>query len=432
MARIYLKVPYSQKEQAKACGARWDAKNKSWYVNNSSSFEKHPQLNQWRIPTAEPKHQQVINRDWPQVWRFLIETYGESPSTEPPNPTYVVRWDPWRVSLYPIPLNTTFDDKDHVKALGAKWAQDVKCWYLPVADMLLDNPEFVKWLPNEIQSEVEVHLSDARKQREEFAERLEQYESWLVRPPRFESAKELLGILGLKISQIKQESGFCRMCDSRVSNTWAVVDDNGKFEYELCHISQYLDYSFRPSKTQLNPLEYQIVEDYFLNIELNPEKGQNKESISTKTTPNQYSNRKITVSQLSQLGKCEQQLVYDNSDGEKRSKDWVRKGKEGSRVHEKYEAQLNSEKEPTLTGADKRCFIATASFGPEANEVRQLRIFRDQFLLKSSLGRIFVRLYYASSPKIAQWLDRHSFARKFSRIGLKVIIRCLKLIGAVT
>lgn len=30
--KVYLKVPYSEKEMAKACGARWDASRKQWYI----------------------------------------------------------------------------------------------------------------------------------------------------------------------------------------------------------------------------------------------------------------------------------------------------------------------------------------------------------------------------------------------------------------
>lgn len=31
-AKIYLTVPFAQKDQAKALGARWDAAQKKWYV----------------------------------------------------------------------------------------------------------------------------------------------------------------------------------------------------------------------------------------------------------------------------------------------------------------------------------------------------------------------------------------------------------------
>ena len=31
-SKVYLNVPYAQKDAAKALGARWDAANKKWYV----------------------------------------------------------------------------------------------------------------------------------------------------------------------------------------------------------------------------------------------------------------------------------------------------------------------------------------------------------------------------------------------------------------
>ena len=38
--RIYLAVPYQEREQAKALGARWDQKGKSWYAPTPQIFEK--------------------------------------------------------------------------------------------------------------------------------------------------------------------------------------------------------------------------------------------------------------------------------------------------------------------------------------------------------------------------------------------------------
>ena len=34
--KIYLNVPYSKKDEAKAKGARWDAPNKKWYILESN------------------------------------------------------------------------------------------------------------------------------------------------------------------------------------------------------------------------------------------------------------------------------------------------------------------------------------------------------------------------------------------------------------
>lgn len=42
-SKVYLNVPYAQKDAAKALGARWDAANKKWFIpadKDVSLFEK--------------------------------------------------------------------------------------------------------------------------------------------------------------------------------------------------------------------------------------------------------------------------------------------------------------------------------------------------------------------------------------------------------
>lgn len=54
------------------------------------------------------------------------------------------------------------------------------------------------------------------------------------------------------------------------------------------------------------------------------------------------------------------------------------------------------------------CFIATACYGDyDAPEVRILRHFRDETLLKSAGGCRVVDMYYRISPPLARWLERH-------------------------
>ena len=60
------------------------------------------------------------------------------------------------------------------------------------------------------------------------------------------------------------------------------------------------------------------------------------------------------------------------------------------------------------------CFIATAVYGSsEASEVRILRKFRDEFLLKFLLGELFVRCYYRISPYLAERLEGRTEIRAF-------------------
>lgn len=53
------------------------------------------------------------------------------------------------------------------------------------------------------------------------------------------------------------------------------------------------------------------------------------------------------------------------------------------------------------------CFIATAVYAdPLAEEVIALRRFRDEHLMTSAAGRLFVRTYYQISPPIAEFIGR--------------------------
>lgn len=65
------------------------------------------------------------------------------------------------------------------------------------------------------------------------------------------------------------------------------------------------------------------------------------------------------------------------------------------------------------------CFISNAVYGShDATPVVLLREFRDAILIKSELGRSFVRWYYDWSPGSARWLRSHPVFRLPVMIGL--------------
>ena len=69
------------------------------------------------------------------------------------------------------------------------------------------------------------------------------------------------------------------------------------------------------------------------------------------------------------------------------------------------------------------CFIATASFGtPLAKEVVVLSRFRDEYLLNNNMGRELVRFYYQTSPAIAKYLEKRSWAKVFVRGVLRPVV----------
>ena len=63
-----------------------------------------------------------------------------------------------------------------------------------------------------------------------------------------------------------------------------------------------------------------------------------------------------------------------------------------------------------------------------ATEVRYLRAFRDQYLLTSKLGRLFVERYYRFSPPLADRLRAHDGWRAIVRVGLSPLVALSKRI----
>lgn len=62
------------------------------------------------------------------------------------------------------------------------------------------------------------------------------------------------------------------------------------------------------------------------------------------------------------------------------------------------------------------CFVATACYGdPDCREVRVLRAYRDERLVRSTWGRLLVRIYYAYSPALSFWLEKRPVLRSIVR-----------------
>jgi len=62
------------------------------------------------------------------------------------------------------------------------------------------------------------------------------------------------------------------------------------------------------------------------------------------------------------------------------------------------------------------CFIATACFGNyDAPEVKILRQYRDNVLLKSFIGKIIVSIYYFISPPFARLIEKSEMLKKVIR-----------------
>lgn len=93
----YIKVDYNQKDEVKGLGARWDTELKSWYIPDDADESK---FSKWS------------------------------------------RFDP-TIKLDKTYLFVPFDEKDQVKAAGARWDSDKKQWYF-LSDQ--DSSKFKKWI----------------------------------------------------------------------------------------------------------------------------------------------------------------------------------------------------------------------------------------------------------------------------------------------
>lgn len=79
-----------------------------------------------------------------------------------------------------------------------------------------------------------------------------------------------------------------------------------------------------------------------------------------------------------------------------------------------------------LRGNVKKCFVATAVFGPESPEVRILQRFRDDILAQTFLGRVFIRAYYLASPPLARAVAKHAGLALPFRIVLGWLVRRIR------
>lgn len=76
-----------------------------------------------------------------------------------------------------------------------------------------------------------------------------------------------------------------------------------------------------------------------------------------------------------------------------------------------------------------QCFIATACFGPESEEVLVLKSWRDQRLRQSPAGRRFIGWYYGIGPTVAKVLQHHPVIKATVKSSLHVVVWLLKIAG---
>ncbi|MDD4616159.1 MAG: DUF5710 domain-containing protein, partial [Alphaproteobacteria bacterium] len=159
--RIYLSVPFVQKDEAKALGARWDRNEKAWYIP----------------PGVDPS-----------VFAAWIDT-GEPQVPEPK--------EKGKREYLAVP----FGERHAVKAAGALWDKEAKSWYIgPKADLDL----LKRWRPEGIPN----LQSPAMAPKEEFSELLRSIGCVVSgEHPIMDGKKHRISVVGEKFSG-KAGAGF--------------------------------------------------------------------------------------------------------------------------------------------------------------------------------------------------------------------------------
>ena len=83
---------------------------------------------------------------------------------------------------------------------------------------------------------------------------------------------------------------------------------------------------------------------------------------------------------------CEQKVVFDRERGDARPLEVRAKAAAGTFEHLRFQVEGQ-----TRAAIDRRCFIATAIYGPDAAETNFLRAWRDRVLMPAMVGRLFAQ-----------------------------------------
>ena len=109
---------------------------------------------------------------------------------------------------------------------------------------------------------------------------------------------------------------------------------------------------------------------------------------------------------------------------------FVLKDKEEQDEQERNFQGYQGANHPSVSGGDGGCYIATAVYGSyDCPEVWTLRRLRDYKFAASWPGRLFIKLYYATSPTLVKWFGKSKWFNTFWKNILDKVIYRLKECG---
>ncbi|MFT4192104.1 MAG: hypothetical protein QM617_11365 [Comamonas sp.] len=124
----------------------------------------------------------------------------------------------------------------------------------------------------------------------------------------------------------------------------------------------------------------------------------------------------VSATDLAKMGFCEKQVQLAHLYGERTTAEQRKGMARGQAEHQRYL------REGMAATADRRCFVATCVFGPDAAETQVLRTYRDAVLMRRHWGRWAVKAYYWTSPAVCRVLDRSPAMAACVRAVLRIVV----------
>ena len=134
-------------------------------------------------------------------------------------------------------------------------------------------------------------------------------------------------------------------------------------------------------------------------------------------------NKPINVTTIVTTVFCERKAILDALHGKVTSPDTQHLTQRGTSAHKKYahNSELLMAQQHEVRLADRRCFIASFALGIDDPDTQLLRLWRDQRLMPSRVGRTMVLFYYHVSPVMVRILSALPYARQ----ACNYILRCI-------
>ena len=132
----------------------------------------------------------------------------------------------------------------------------------------------------------------------------------------------------------------------------------------------------------------------------------------------------VSATELAEMGFCEKRVQLAHIYGEQATPEQRKAMARGQGAHKRYL------EEGLAATADRRCFVATFVFGPDARETQVLRAYRDAVLLRQRWGRALVAAYYRVAPTGCRIMERSPAIAVGVRRLLRILVaQCEKVLG---